>query len=120
MARALIVGEPEEPVLQRRAAHRIAELISLEHGDGGSKKLAIQVAVSEKLEHGAVETVGPRFRNGGSSRRREAAVLGVEVVRDQPKLGYRIQVWNYRGAHRPAVAHIAPVDRKALRLRAGC
>src|ERR1017187_6681631 len=92
-AGTLIVGEPEDLVLDGRPAHGIAELVTLQDGHAGIEEaFGIQVVVPDEIERGTVETVGTRLGDGVHHGAAEAAVLGIEAVGDQVKLGDGVQV----------------------------
>ena len=84
LPRALIVREPEQLVLDDRAAGRVTELIAAEFRLGRREVVfCVELIVAQEFERIAVETVGAGLRDGVDDRAAELAVFGVEAVGDQ-------------------------------------
>ena len=93
LAKALVVGEPERPVLHERAAERHAVLVAME---GRRLVAAIEVvlgvhrAVAMELEDGAADLIRARSRDGVDDAARRAAVLRRIRVGEHGELGHRL------------------------------
>ena len=73
------------------------------------------VVAEEFQRRSAMETVGAGLGDGVHHRAAEAAVLGVEAVRDQPELSHRIDVRNDRRSHVAALADVASIHQECVR-----
>ena len=93
LASTLIVGEPEDLVFPERPAHCIAELIAPKFRFGGIKESpGVEFVVAQKLEDGAVDSIGTRLGNRIHDRAAEFSVLRVKAVGDETKLFHRIKI----------------------------
>ena len=119
LARALIVGEEEDPVADDWAAERAAPLVSLvvallDIVVVVEVVVGVQPLVAPELEPGAAELVGAGLRDHVDQAAGVVAVLRVEHVRQQAELGNRIEVRDRRRAVAAPLFDTSAVHHEAV------
>ena len=119
LPQSLVAPEVEQRVLDDRAAGRAAELVARERRihlragrgvDRIEEVRLVELAVAEELEHGAVEAVRARLRDGADHAAGGAAELGGVVVRLDAELLHRVDAEQHaRHARRRLVGHVGDV-----------
>src|SRR5215469_10933721 len=93
--RALVVREKEDLILSDRSANRTTELIlPVRFALRRKKSLGVQYRVSQKVKSAAVKAICPRLGHHIHDTAAIVAVLGVEVVGQNPEFGDRIEIGN--------------------------
>src|SRR5208283_2994876 len=111
----LIVSEEENRVLTNWPAERAAELVSIERSACWRKIISrVEVPVADKIENVAVKCVGAGFRDNVNLPPAEFAVLGIEIVGENPELGDGIEVGNDRRAHVYILFDVASVHDETV------
>src|SRR5258708_541343 len=74
----------------------------------------IERPVTQKLERTSVNSIGSRFRNDVNLPARIVAVLGVEIVGHDAKLGDGVKVWNNPSSGKGEFLHRGSVQQETI------
>src|SRR6185295_12703333 len=115
LARALEIAEEKQLVLFDRTADRSTKLVlAIEAAFRREKVSGIERGVSQELKSASVNLIGTRLGDHIHHAAGIVAILGVEIVGKNPKLGDRIQIRNYRRASIHQFFNVSAVDQESI------